>query len=190
MESPFEIDVKNCINTLQNGGVILYPTDTIWGLGCDVRNENAIQKIFEIKKREPQKSFVLLMTDAKQLAKYIANPPLELEAILEKFTTPTTIIYPDAINLSNSLLAKDGSVAVRITQDPFCRSLIKRLKSPIVSTSANLSGEPGAGNFRLIGEIIKNQVDYIVKWRQDDEQIAEPSSILKLNTDGSFAKIR
>lgn len=190
MESPFETDVKNCVQTLRQDGVILYPTDTIWGLGCDVQNETAIQKIFEIKKRDVNKSFIVLMTDGRQLAKHIANPPFNLEAILEKFNNPTTIIYQNAIHLPQSLLAKDGSVAVRITKDPFCRSLIKRLRSPIVSTSANLSGQPSAGTFSMITDSVKTQVDYIVQWRQDDEKIAEPSSILKLEADGSFTKIR
>jgi L-threonylcarbamoyladenylate synthase len=190
MDSPFESDVKNCIQVIKNDGVILYPTDTIWGIGCDAHNEKAIQKIFEIKKRDTKKSFVLLMTDAKQLSKYIANPPLDLEGMLAQFTNPTTIIYPDAINLPNSLVAMDGTVAVRITKDPFCRSLIKRMRSPLVSTSANLSGEASAANFKFIKTAIKEQVDYVVQWRQEDEEIAEASTILKLEPDGNWIKIR
>ncbi|MBK7690487.1 MAG: threonylcarbamoyl-AMP synthase [Bacteroidetes bacterium] len=190
MDSPFEKDVKNCVLTLQQDGVILYPTDTIWGLGCDVQNEKAIQKIVDIKKRDPNKSFIVLMTDVRQLAKHIANPPLDLEEMLEKFDNPTTIIYPNAIHLPQSLLAADGSVAVRITKDPFCRSLIKRLRSPLVSTSANLSGMPAAATFSLIDEVVKTQVDYTVIWRQDDQTHSQPSSILKLEPDGGFTKIR
>ena len=190
MESPFETDVKNCVLTLRHDGVILYPTDTIWGLGCDVQNKKAIKKIVDIKKREANKSFIVLMTDVRQLAKHIANPPFDLEDVLEKFDNPTTIIYPNAIHLPQSLLAADGSVAVRITKDPFCRSLIKRLRSPIVSTSPNLSGQPSAGTFSMIADSIKTQVDYIVQWRQEDEKIAAPSRILKLEADGSFTKIR
>ena len=189
-ENIFENDVKKCVSIIKEHGVILYPTDTIWGLGCDIKNEKAIEKIFKIKKRDKQKSFVILMTDVQQLSKYIANPPLEIDTILEQYTEPTTIIYPDAINLPNALIASDGSIAVRITKDTFCRSLIKRLRSPIVSTSANMSGDESPTFFKKIKKEIIQSADYVVKYKQDDETISFASSILKYEKDGSFKKLR
>jgi L-threonylcarbamoyladenylate synthase len=190
METPYEDDVKTCVQVMNHDGVILYPTDTIWGLGCSAQSEQAIDKIFEIKKRSPQKSFVLLMTDVKQLSRYLANPLPDLETILSQFTQPTTIIYPNAINLPGKLISPQGSIAVRITRDPFCRSLIKRMRQPLVSTSANISGEEAAANFSEMNEAIKLKADYVVKWRQDDHQSQSASSILKLEDDGHFTKIR
>lgn len=171
-------------------GVFLYPTDTIWGLGCDASNTKSIQKIIEIKKRDVHKSFVLLMTDSKQLLKYIANPPFDIDSLLAQFELPTTIIYEHAINLPSELIGPDNTIAVRITKDPFCRSLIKRLRNPILSTSANLSGMPSPELFDAIDSQIKSKVDYVVNWRQDDRVAASPSTILKLNKDGSLLKIR
>ncbi len=190
MIKEYEHDIKVCADILKLDGVILYPTDTIWGIGCDATNQTAIEKLFKIKHRDEKKSFVLLMTDVKQLANYIANPPPDLESILEKFTEPTTVIYEQAINLPDCVLGEDGSVAVRITHDPFCRSMIKRLRKPIVSTSANISGEPSPIHFMLIHKTIKSNVDYVVQWRQDDISTRQPSTILKLQKDGSFLKIR
>ena len=190
MINEYEQDIKVCNDILKVGGVILYPTDTIWGLGCDATNETAIEKIFKIKHRDEKKSFVLLMTDVKQLSEYIASPIPDLESTLSQFKTPTTIIYAQAINLPACVLAEDGSVAIRITNDPFCRSLIKRFRKPIVSTSANVSGDPSPIHFMLINETIKSNVDYVVHWRQDDISTRQPSTILKLEKDGNFTKIR
>lgn len=190
MIKEYEHDIKVCTDVLKLGGTILYPTDTIWGVGCDATNEKAVEKLFKIKHRDEKKSFVLLMTDAKQLAQYVANPLPDLESVLKEFTEPTTIIYDHGINLPSSVLAEDGSVAVRITNDPFCRSLLKRFRKPIVSSSANISGEPSPIHFMLIHNAIKSNVDYVVQWRQDDISTKQPSTILKLNNDGSFLKIR
>lgn len=190
METPYEQDVKHCISVMNNDGVILYPTDTIWGLGCDAHNVKAIEKIFDIKRRDKHKSFVLLMTDVRQLSKYIANPLPDLESLLKSFTRPTTVIYENAINLPDAVVSGEGSIAVRITQDPFCRSLIKRMRAPLVSTSANMSGEPSAAIYTNINKTIIEACDYVVKWRQDDMTVAEASTILKLEADGSFTKIR
>jgi len=186
----YEQDIKDTVSVLKDGGVILYPTDTIWGLGCDASNEKAIQKIIQIKHRDANKSFVLLMTDLKQLYKYIANPLPHLQEIVKSFQTPTTLIYPGAINLPSCLFGPDGSIAVRITKDTFCRSLIKRLRQPIVSTSANLSGEPSPNYFQMVTESIHEQVDYVVQFRQDDRSIQDPSTILKLCDDGTLLRIR
>ena len=186
----YEEDIQRCVSCLNGHGVILYPTDTIWGLGCNALDEVAIDKIIDLKKRDKHKSFVLLMTDVKQLSKYIASPPPDLQDKLASFSSPTTIIYDHAINLPQSVMAPDGSVAVRITSDPFCRSLIKRLKVPLLSTSANLSGEPSPTHFNLIDRGLMAQVDYTVKWNQGVTEAKMPSTILKLNKDGSFTKIR
>lgn len=189
-QNPFENDVQKCVETIRQNGVILYPTDTIWGLGCDAENETAIQKIFEIKKRDKQKSFVLLMTDVNQLSKYIANPLPDLETLISAFVKPTTIIYENAINLPSSVIANDGTIAVRITKDSFCRSLIKRIKKPLVSTSANLSGESSASNYSKINKEVISSVDYVVRWKQEDMNENHSSTIMKLMRDGNFMKIR
>jgi L-threonylcarbamoyladenylate synthase len=188
--SAYETDIKNCMNFMQQNGVILYPTDTIWGLGCDVMDVEAIRKIYDIKKRDEHKSFVLLMTDVKQLNQFIASPLPNLDSIFVQFEQPTTIIYPDAINLPNEVMGPNQTIAVRITKDPFCRSLIKRLRRPIVSTSANLSGQQSPLFFERIDEEIKQNADYIVKWRQKDTTPSQASTIYKLNKDGSLDKIR
>jgi len=159
MNQDYEQDIKVCNDILKLGGVLLYPTDTIWGLGCDATNADAVEKVFNIKHRDASKSFVVLMTDVKQLTQYIANPLPDLESMLAQFKEPTTIIYDQAINLATNVLAADGSVAIRITQDPFCRSLIKRFRKPFVSTSANVSGEPSPIHFALISDAIKKNVD-------------------------------
>lgn len=190
MIKEYEQDIKVATDVLKLGGVILYPTDTIWGIGCDATNEAAVEKTFAIKHRDKQKSLVLLVTDVKQLTQYIASPPPDLESLLSAFTEPTTVVYEHAVNLPASVLADDGSVAIRITNDPFCRSLIKRLRKPIVSTSANLSGDASPIHFGLINPVIRQSVDYVVHWRQHDISTRQPSHILKLNRDSSFTKIR
>ena len=190
IQNEYEQDVKVSCDILKLGGVILYPTDTIWGLGCDATNDKAVDKIFAIQQRDLKKSFVILMTDVKQLCDYIADPLPDLDSMLRQFTEPTTVVYDRAIQLSPAVLAEDGSVAIRITQDPFCRSLIKRFRKPIVSTSANLSGDPSPIHYGLIHPSIRHQSDYIVNWRQHDITPRQASTIMKLNKDGSFTKIR
>ncbi len=190
MNYPFDDDLEAALSILKQDGTFLYPTDTIWGVGCDALSEIAIQKVFALKKRDQQKTFVLLMSDVKQLSHYIADPIPDLEGWLEQFEGPTTIIYPHAINLPDSLIAADGSIAVRITKDPFCRTLIRRLKHPIVSTSANLSGDKPAIVFADIHQELIHAVDYVVHWRREEVGPAKPSTILKLHPDGSYTKIR
>lgn len=190
MIKEYEQDVVVCTDVLKLDGVILYPTDTIWGIGCDATSESAIHKIFAIKHREPQKSVVLLMTDVKQLSNYIASSIPDLETWLTQFTEPTTVVYPNAINLPKQVLAEDGSVAVRITKDPFCRSLIKRFRKPIVSTSANISGEPSPIHFHLISPNILREVDYVVHHRQHDIATRPESRIVKMMPDGTYTVLR
>lgn len=187
---PYEHDIQHCLQVFSKQGIILYPTDTVWGLGCPADDEVAIQKIMELKNRPTTKSFILLMTDVKMLLNYLANPLPELGDIVNQFTEPTTLIYSNAINLPNSVLSEQGTVAVRITQDPFCRSLIKRMRKPLVSTSANLSGEPTARVFSEIHRHIIAGCDYCVTWRQDDPTIHNPSAIYAIHDQGEMTRIR
>ncbi len=175
----FQQDIEQCLAVLKNGGLILYPTDTIWGIGCDATNPAAVEKVFALKKRPDEKAMIVLVADERDVLQYVASPDLSLFDYLQQQPKPTTVIYNGAIGLADNLIAKDGSVAIRICNETFCKHLIKRFRKPIVSTSANISGQPSAKLFAEITEEIKNGVDYIVKYRQEDETIAEPSSLIK-----------
>ena len=190
MDEFFKAELEKALAVLKKGGVILYPTDTVWGLGCAGTNEAAVQKIFRIKKRADSKSMIVLVGEERDILKYVAAPDLSVFDFLEKQTRPTTIIFENAIGLASGLVAEDGSAAIRIVQDPFCRHLVKRLQQPLVSTSANISGQPTPQVFSQVSEAIRNAVDHVVQWRQDETQPAEPSQILKWNRDGSFSIIR
>ena len=183
-------EVENASKILREGGVILYPTDTVWGLGCDPTNPGAIEKIYRIKKRDDRKSMLVIIDDDFRLASYIDQVPEIAYALIEVSEKPLTIIYPGAKNLSANLVADDGSVGIRITSDLFCKSLVKKFGKPIVSTSANQSGEPSPSLFSEVSENIIHQVDYVVNWRQDDIERAEPSSIIKLDERGHIKIIR
>lgn len=186
----FEDDIKNCISVLQQGGTILYPTETVWGLGCDAMNEVAVEKIFDIKKRPKEKSLIVLLAEAKDIFQYVATPPPDIVDMLENFDRPTTIIYEHALEFPENIIPEDGSIAIRITSDPFCKALIKRLKKPLVSTSANISGIPNAQTFQDISDEIKNSVHYIVKHRQDENIIHQPSRLIRLHDDGKMEILR
>jgi L-threonylcarbamoyladenylate synthase len=186
----FETEVDHALEVLKSGGVILYPTDTIWGIGCDVTNENAVKRIYEIKKREDSKSMIILVADERDVLRYVAAPDLSVFDFIEEQTRPTTIIFEHAVGLPDNLVADDGSIAIRIVRDEFCRHLIKRLRKPIVSTSANISGNASPKNFLEISGEIRNTVDHIVKWRQDDVTIAQASQIIKWNNNGTRTVIR
>jgi L-threonylcarbamoyladenylate synthase len=175
----FETEIEKALAILRAGGIILYPTDTVWGIGCDARNENAVQKIFDLKKRQESKSMIVLVADEREVLQYTASPDLAVFDFIEQQTRPTTVIFDGAIGFPDNLVAADGSVAIRIVKDEFCRHLIKRLRNPIVSTSANISGEPAPKAFKEISEKIKNGVDHIVQWRQDDDSFATPSQLIK-----------
>jgi L-threonylcarbamoyladenylate synthase len=182
-------DLKKSLDVLRKGGLILYPTDTIWGIGCDATNESAVQKIFLIKKREDFKSMLILVDSPGKLERYVIVPDIAWE-LIEVGTSPLTIIYPGARNLAPGLIAVDGSAGIRITSDEFCLELIKRFGKPIVSTSANLSGTPSPAIFDEIRDEIISSVDYVVSWRQDDIQKRPASAIIKLEENGSFKIIR
>ena len=182
-------DLKKAVEVLRSGGIILYPTDTIWGLGCDPTNAEAVKKIFKIKKREDFRNMLILLDDSGKLERYVKVPEIAWE-LLEASMSPITIIYPSAKNLAAGLIAEDGSTGIRITNDPFCKELIRRFGKPVVSTSANVSGTPAPSNFDDIQEEILSGVDYIVKWKQDDFVTNKPSSIIKIEENGQFKIIR
>lgn len=175
----FEKDIENCLQVLDNGGLILYPTDTVWGIGCDATSEKAVEKVYQLKNRPDQKAMIVLVADERDVLQYVASPDLAVFDYLQETKKPTTVIYEGAIGLADNLLGKDGSIAIRICNEQFCKHLIKRFRKPIVSTSANISGEPAAKIFADINEQIKSGVDYVVTYRQDDKTIAAPSSVIK-----------
>ena len=186
----FKEDIEQCIKTLSEGKLILYPTDTIWGVGCDATNEEAIAKIFTLKKRADSKSVIILISNEKDLQDYVSEVPEMLNKIIANQKRPTTIIYEGGKNLAKNVLNADGSIAIRIVNDPFCAALIKEFGKPIVSTSANISGRPSPGNFREIADEIKNGVTYTVKHRRESLESGEPSAIIKIRKDGGFEVIR
>ncbi len=181
--------VKKAIETLKEGGTVLYPTDTIWGLGCDATNEEACQKIIKIKNRPTNKSLIVLVDDFPMLEQYIPEFNEVCYDLVDYATKPLTIIYPNAKGLAPSVIAEDGSVGIRITKDPVCLQLIRGLKKPIVSTSANISNAPSPVCFDEIDKSIKEQVDTIVEKRVS-EKMTQPSQIIKIDLDGKISIIR
>lgn len=175
---------------MNNGGTILYPTDTIWGIGCDATNEEAVKKIYALKKRPDEKSMIVLLADERDILKYVTQPNPMMFDYIKGVKKPTTFIYEGGIGLAPNLIQHDGSIGIRVTTDPFCKQLIKRFRKPIVSTSANISGYPPPAIFADIDIEIKNGVDYIVQHRQDDITPSSPSSIIKWNPDGTMTIIR
>ena len=179
-----QTEINKALTILKSGGIILYPTDTIWGIGCDATNEKAVAKVIELKQRNESKALISLVGDKKQLTTLTKQIPKEAES-----DKPTTIIYANISGIANNLIANDGTAAIRIVQDHFCKQLIQKFGKPIVSTSANISGENTPEQFAGISEEIKNNVDYIVNLRQN-EIMSNPSHILLINKDGSIKKIR
>ncbi len=183
-------EIKTALEILRNGGTILYPTDTIWGIGCDATNANAIKKVYDIKQRSDSKALLVLLDNENRLAQYVEEIPEVAWELIEVTDKPLTIIYSGAKNLAPNLMAEDGSVGIRVTKDEFCEKLIGRFRKPIVSTSANISGTPAPASFDEIPEEIKSAVDYVVNWRQDDLSKNNASSIIKLDASGRFTIIR
>ncbi len=183
-------DIKNALEILKKGGAILYPTDTVWGIGCDATNPEAVQRIYKIKKREDSKSMLVLMENPALLDRYVNDVPEVAWELVEITTTPLTVIYPGAKNLAPNLIAADGSIGIRFTKEEFTSKLLQQFRRPIVSTSANVSGEKPPAVFDDISEEIKSQVDYIVEYRQDDTTRAKPSGIIKLGPGGQIDIIR
>lgn len=185
----FESDISSCLEVLQGGGVILYPTDTVWGLGCDATNEEAVRKIFELKQRPAHNPMIALVADEREILKYVAAVDLSLFDYLDKVQKPTTVVYDGAIGLAPNLLNADGSIGIRICREPFCRALLKRFRKPIVSTSANLSGQATAAFYDEVDPAIRNGAGYVVSYRQDDRQPASPSSVIRWK-DGEVQVLR
>lgn len=185
----FQNDIDKCLAILAGGGIILYPTDTVWGIGCDATNAAAVKKIYTLKKRADEKAMIVLVGDERDILQHTAAVDLAIFDELQKIKKPTTVIYNGAIGLADNLVAADGSVAMRICKEDFCRHLIKRFKKPIVSTSANISGQATAAIFSEINADIKNGVDYIVQYRQHDATPAQPSAIIKWDN-GNIVFIR
>ena len=183
-------EIKKACEVLQAGGIILYPTDTVWGIGCDATNEEAVKKIYELKRRVDNKAMLVLTDNSAQLNIYVSRVPEIAWDLIDIADKPLTIIYPKAKNLATNLLADDGSVGIRITSEPFSRSLCERFRKPLVSTSANISGQTSPANFQEISEEIKAGVDYIVNYRQDEKIKSNPSGIIKLGDGGVVQVIR
>ena len=183
-------DIKNAFDTLIAGGLILYPTDTIWGIGCDATNEDAVRRVYELKKRSDNKALITLLDNPVKLDYYIDGVPDIAWDLIELADKPLTIIYDNARNLAPNLIADDGSIAIRITKEEFSYKLCQRFRKALVSTSANISGEPSPANFSEIGEEIKKGVDYIVGYRQDDMSKSKASGIIKLGKSGEVKIIR
>ncbi len=183
-------EVKKALEVLRNGGVILYPTDTIWGLGCDATNNDAVKRIFEIKKRVDSKSMLLLVDVVGVVESYVEELPDIAWDLAEMSDKPLSIIYPKGRNLAKGITAEDGSVGFRVVKEEFCQRLLSRFRKPLVSTSANVSGEKSPVCFDNISEEIKEAVDYVVDWRQNETGRAKPSGIIKLGLGGEVTIIR
>ena len=190
MTTSFVEDLIKAVEVLRSGGVILYPTDTIWGIGCDATNPAAVKRIYEIKQRQDSKSMLVLMENPNLLNSYITEVPEIAWDLIEVAESPLTIIYPGAKNLAANLLASDGSIGIRITNEAFTQQLIQRFRKPVVSTSANISGQKSPQNFAEISDEIKRSVDYMVTFRQDDLSRSTPSGIIKLGVGGQIEIIR
>jgi L-threonylcarbamoyladenylate synthase len=183
-------DLQKACAVLREGGLILYPTDTIWGIGCDATRAEAVRRVYALKQRTDHKAMLILTDNPSNLNAYVSEVPDIAWDLLEVADKPLTIIYPNAKNLAPELLDADGSVGIRITNEKFSHQLCKRFRKPLVSTSANVSGQPSPGSFREIAESIRNGVDYIVRYRQQETSRAKPSGILKVGRGGLIQIIR
>lgn len=183
-------DIDQALQTLQSGGLILYPTDTIWGIGCDATNEAAVEKVFALKGRASNKSLIILLEAEHKLNGYVREIPDVAYQLMEFAERPMTIIYHSAKNLAPNVPNEDGSIGIRIVKHPFCERLLQRFRKPIVSTSANLSGEPSPANFGSVSAAIREGVDYVVNYGQDDELPHNASTIIKLGPSGQYKLIR
>ncbi|MFO7658042.1 MAG: L-threonylcarbamoyladenylate synthase [Bacteroidales bacterium] len=183
-------DIENALRVLKTGGVILYPTDTVWGIGCDATDAGAVKRIYSIKRRDNASAMLVLIDHPGRLNQYVRQVPEIAWQLIEVADKPLTIIYPSAKNLAENLLAEDGSVGIRIVKDAFCNELIRRLNRPLVSTSANFSGDPAPQVFDEIHPEVIAGVDHVVQWRQDDLARSWPSGIIKLGQNGEIKIIR
>ena len=185
-----ENDITQCVNTLNNGGLILYPTDTVWGIGCDATNAEAVKRVYQLKQRDDSKALIVLIDNADHIDHYVVDVPAIARELIDVAVKPLTIIYEGAYNLAPNLLGDEDSVGIRIPNDEFCHQLCARFGKPIVSTSANVSGNPTAKTFADIDSAIVNGVDYAVEYRRNDTTPHHPSNIILLSRDGTFKIIR
>ena len=183
-------DIRTAVQTLREGGLILYPTDTIWGIGCDASNEEAVRRIFQLKRREDSKAMICLVDSADRMQRYLRQVPDVAWDVVEYADKPLTLILDGAVNLAPSLIAEDGSVGLRVTKENISHELCYRFQKAIVSTSANISGEPSPACFDEISDEIRQGVDYIMRSRQNDTSKSKPSQIIKLGLDGQIKIIR
>lgn len=183
-------EVKKAVEVMRKGGVILYPTDTVWGIGCDATNEEAVRRVYAIKRRDDSKALICLVDSDVRLQRYVRNVPEVAWNLIDLATRPLTIIYDDAFGLAPNLLAEDGSVGIRVTKEEFSRELCYRMQKPVVSTSANISGEPTARTFDEISDEIKEAVDYIVRYNQRCKEKHQPSNVIKMKANGEFKILR
>ena len=179
MPESFFLDVKECVKILKAGGLILYPTDTIWGIGCDATNKKAVEKIYQLKKRSDKKTMIILVAHEKEISLYADQPEKELLDHLQHSAKPITVIYKNAKRLAKNLISEDNTIAIRICKEIFCSDLIKDFGKPIVSTSANIAGQKPPMNFSRIRDEIKKGVDYIVQYRRGDTDPAKPSTLIR-----------
>lgn len=185
-----EEEIKKCLEVLRNGGLILYPTDTVWGIGCDATNAEAVAKVYQLKKRDDSKSLIVLFDSVQRVCGYVDKMPDVAYDMMDLTDKPLTLILDGAKNMAVNLIAEDGSVGIRVTNEKFSHDLCMRFKKPLVSTSANISGEPTAAIFSEISDAIVNGVDYVVDYRRDDTSKHKPSSIVKLGKNGLVKIIR
>ncbi len=183
-------EITRALAVIQQGGIVLYPTDTIWGIGCDATNTEAVKKIYSLKKRDEAKSVIILLDTDNKLISYVKEVPEVAYDLIEFAEHPLTLVLPGAKNLSPAVINTDGSIGIRVTRHPFCQQLIQRLRKPLVSTSANISGQASPQNFSQISEDIISSVDYVVDLEQHDRTLKKPSTIMRLDATGRFEFIR
>ncbi len=185
-----EEDIRNAVEVLRKGGVILYPTDTVWGIGCDATNSEAVKRVYRIKQRDDSKALICLVDSDARLQRYVRKVPDVAWQLIDCCDTPTTVILDGAVNLAGNLVADDGSIGIRITREPFSKELCFRFQKALVSTSANISGEPAAQNYGDIDSKIVEAVDYVCWSRRQEHKPHRPSSIIKLTEDGQVTVLR
>ena len=186
----FDNELEKCLQVLAAGGIILYPTDTVWGLGCDATNEAAVNKLMELKGKPDQKGLIVILGSERDVLQYVAAPDMEVFDFLEMQQKPTTVIYENGLGVANPVLNADGSIAIRLIKDDFCRHLVKRFRKPVVSTSANFHGQPAPTHFHQIDAALVQAVDYTVKYRQNDTRSTQSSAIVKWHPGGKVTILR
>ena len=185
-----QADIVQCLKVLSDGGLILYPTDTVWGIGCDATNAKAVKRVYQLKQRDDSKALIVLIDSADHLDHYVVNVPEIAHELIDVAVKPLTIIFEGAYNLAPNVLGNEDSVGIRIPNDEFCHRLCERFGKPIVSTSANVSGKATAKTFADIDEAIVKGVDHAVQYRRNDNKPHDPSNIILLSRDGTFKIIR